>query len=295
MKGIPTLDVDWLRAFVSAADTRSFTAAGAALAATQSTISVRIRKLEERLNHRLMERNPRSVILTPAGAHFLDDARRVLQIHDDAALRAMGAHERRSFEIGVSDHAAGQLLPLILASLHREKPHTQMLVTVGTSGELFAAYERGRFDAVIGRCDDVGADGQIVLVDKLAWIASKTFSWNARDPLPFVSLAAPCSIRDIAMLVLGSHGIAWRSAFVGMGVAAIQAAVSAGLGIACLETRNIPAGCRQLGTRSGLPPLPRTQIVMRTRHRTPGEEVISATIVAALKKAASEGKGGAGT
>jgi DNA-binding transcriptional LysR family regulator len=54
MKGVPSLEIDWLRAFASVADTRSFTAAGAALAATQSTISVRIRKLEERLNLHLV-------------------------------------------------------------------------------------------------------------------------------------------------------------------------------------------------------------------------------------------------
>jgi DNA-binding transcriptional LysR family regulator len=287
MKAIPSLDVDWLRAFVSAADARSFTAAGAALGATQSTISVRIRKLEARLNLRLMERNARAVVLTPIGADFLDDARRVLQKHDEAAMRAMGRLEKRSFEIAVSDHAAGELLPAVLASLHREKPDTQLLVTVGTSRELFAAFESGHFDAVIGRHDDAGTNSQILLRDKLSWIAAKAFRWDPRDPLPFVSLAAPCGIREIALLALGANGIAWRSVFVGTGVAAIQAAVSAGLGIACLETRNIPPDCRQLGVRSGLPSLPRTQIVMRTRRRTPGEEAMAAALGAAVKKGAS--------
>jgi DNA-binding transcriptional LysR family regulator len=286
MKGVPSLDIDWLRAFVCVADTRSFTAAGAALAATQSTISVRIRKLEERLDQCLLMRNPRSVVLTPIGADFLDDARRILQMHDEATMRAMGMHEKRSFEIGVSDHAAGELLPFVLATFHREKPGTQLLATVGTSRELFAGFESGRFDVVIGRNDEVGAGGQIVFAEKLAWVSSKAFSWDARDPLPLVSLAAPCSIRDIALLALASNGIPWRSVFVGTGVAAVQAAVSASLGIACLETRNIPRGCRQLGVRSGLPSLPRTQIVMRTRHRAADAEVISTALAAAFKKAA---------
>jgi DNA-binding transcriptional LysR family regulator len=287
MKAIPSLDVDWLRAFVSVADARSFTAAGAALAAAQSTISVRIRKLETRLNQRLMERNARAVVLTPVGLDFLDDARRILQKHDEAAMRAMGRLEKRSFEIAVSDHAAGELLPAVLASLRREKPDVQLLVTVGTSRELFAAFAVGQFDAVIGRDDDTETNSQILLRDKLSWIAAKAFSWGRRDPLPFVSLAAPCGIREIALLALAANGIAWHSVFVGTGVAAIQAAVSAGLGIACLETRNMPADCRQLGVRSGLPPLPRTQVVMRTRRRTPGEEAMAAALGAAVKKAAS--------
>src|ERR1700738_1235452 len=128
----------------------------------------------------------------------------------------MGAHERRSFEIGVSDHAAGQLLPLILASLHRKKPHTQLLVTVGTSGELFAAYERGRFDAVIGRCDDVGADGQIVLVDKLAGLGRRHLVGthvirfpSSRWLPPAVFAILPCSCLALTGSPGGVCSLAW--------------------------------------------------------------------------------------
>jgi DNA-binding transcriptional LysR family regulator len=105
-----------------------------------------------------------------------------------------------------------------------------------------------------------------------------------------VSLAAPCGIREIVLRALAANGIAFHSVFVGTGVAAVQAAVSAGLGIACLETRNIPPGCRQLGARSGLPPLPHTQIVMRARDRAGGGKAVSAAIAAAFKRAASVGK-----
>ncbi|MBV8651792.1 MAG: LysR family transcriptional regulator [Alphaproteobacteria bacterium] len=285
MNGIPSLDVDWLRAFVSVAETRSFTAAGTALAAAQSTVSVRIRKLEERLRLRLMERNAREVALTPAGADFLDDARAILQKHDDAALRAMGARKMRSFELAVSDHAAGALLPLILATLRRERPETQLLVTVGISRELFRSFALGQFDAVIGREDELGADGRLILTDKLAWAAARDFRWTPGEALPLVALAAPCGVREIAVSALAASGIAWRSAFTGTGVAAIQAAASAGLGVTCLETRNIPADCRRLGARSGLPSLPETQIVMRTRHRSVGEDEMAATIAASVKAA----------
>jgi DNA-binding transcriptional LysR family regulator len=285
MKQAPSLDIDWLRAFVSVADTRSFTAAGAALAAAQSTISIRIRKLEQRLNQRLMERNPREVVLTSVGADFLDDARTILQKHDEAAMRAMGVQNRRSIEIAITDHAAGAFLPRILSSLHRQRSDRQLLVTVGASKELFNAFAAGQFDIVIGRDDQGGSDNRIILTDKLSWTASKAFAWDAREPVPFVSLAGPCGVRDIALLALSAKRIAWRSVFVGTGVAAVQAAVSAGLGIACLERRNIPPDCHMLGARSGLPPLPRTQIVMRTRRRTADEEGVAAAIAAAIKAA----------
>jgi len=95
------------------------------------------------------------------------------------------------------------------------------------------------------------------------------------------------------LLALSTKGIAWRSVFVGTGVAVIQAAVSAGLGIACLETKNIPPDYHILGVRLGLPSLPRTQIVMRTRRRTADEEGMAAAVAAAVEAAAHAGRAAA--
>ena len=58
------LDIELLRTFVALAETESFTQAGDALGATQSTVSVRLKKLEERLGRRLFERTPRAVART---------------------------------------------------------------------------------------------------------------------------------------------------------------------------------------------------------------------------------------
>ena len=38
----PTLELDWLRAFVTVADARNFTAAGEVVGAAQSAVSIRI-------------------------------------------------------------------------------------------------------------------------------------------------------------------------------------------------------------------------------------------------------------
>jgi DNA-binding transcriptional LysR family regulator len=285
MQRPPTLELSWLRTFVTAADARSFTAAGLALGATQSAISVRVRKLERRLGQRLLERNARSVILTPSGSAFLPDARRLLEMHDDAALRALGTSRGEVYDLGVSDHAAGQLLPQLLAPLRELADGRQLRVTVGISRELISSFERGRFDAVIGRTDDVGGDGQTLFEDRLTWMASDTFRWDHATPLPLVSLGPPCGIRDIVLSTLASHGIAWHATFIGTGVAAIQAAVAAGFGIACLEARNMPAGCRILNHKSRLPALPTTRTVIRFRRETDKNAATAREIEAVLKAA----------
>ncbi|MDQ0326453.1 DNA-binding transcriptional LysR family regulator [Rhodopseudomonas julia] len=278
----PSLDLDCVRAFAVVADAKSFTAAGKALGATQSTISMRIRKLEERLGKRLLERNPRSVALTRAGADFLEDARRVLEVHDEAAQRALGQSTKTSFVLAISDHAAGGLLPPILAAFRRDMPDIRLAVHVGSSNILFRAFEEGRFDAVIGRSGDLGSEGRHLMDDRLVWLAAADFVWAAPEPLPLLALASPCEIRDIAVSALASAGVPWRTAFLGTGVGAIQAAAEAGLGVACLEARNVPSHCRVLAAEDGLPALPPTRIVLRMRDESTQAKAIADALVAAF-------------
>jgi len=287
----PTLELDWLRAFVTVADARNFTAAGEAVGATQSAVSIRIRKLEERLGQRLMERNARNVSLTRFGTTFLPDARRLLQLHDDAAVRAIGAARSRSFELAVSDYTAGDLLPKILGPLRELPDGRRLSVEVGRSFDLADAFAAGRYDAVIGRADDFGGEGETLIEDRLAWMAARSFQWQPDQPLPLVLLSPPCAIRDAALTALARHDVSWREAFVGTGVAAIQAAVVAGFGIACLEARNLPPDCVTKGAwLKRLPALPSTRVVIRTREGTEADAAIVRMIAGALKQIGPRGR-----
>jgi DNA-binding transcriptional LysR family regulator len=63
---------------VLAADLQSFTRAAEALDSTQSAISFKLKKLEQRLGRRLLERTPRQVRLSAEGQQFLPAARGLL-------------------------------------------------------------------------------------------------------------------------------------------------------------------------------------------------------------------------
>ena len=105
----PTLDVDAVQAFVSIAEFRSFTKAADALGTTQGAISVRLKRLEDRLGHKLIERTPRHVRLSAQGAIFVNGAREFLAAHD-RALALLDA-ERRHFRLGIASHIAGPETP----------------------------------------------------------------------------------------------------------------------------------------------------------------------------------------
>ena len=67
-----------LRAFVAAADTRSFKLAGQQMAVSSSAIGKAIAKLEAQLATSLFHRTTRTISLTDAGSLFLLRARRML-------------------------------------------------------------------------------------------------------------------------------------------------------------------------------------------------------------------------
>src|SRR5437588_6199112 len=114
-----TLDLDTVQAFVLVADLASFTRAAEASGTTQSAVGLKLKKLEQRLGRRLVERTPRLVRLSAEGAAFLDRARDLLAAHE-RALRPEGTQQRLA--IGISEHAAGAELAVLIARLNAYDP-----------------------------------------------------------------------------------------------------------------------------------------------------------------------------
>jgi DNA-binding transcriptional LysR family regulator len=259
------LDLDQLRAFAVAAELRSFTAAGECLGATQSAVSLRIAKLEEQLGQRLLARTPRSVSLTPEGTRFLEHARAILSVHDAALAQLTGDGERSVLRLAVSDHAAGAHLAGALASLKASLRTVVPEVIVGLSSEMREAYDRGEVDAAIVRQDAGRRDGELLFADPLVWAAGKACGWAKGQPVPLVALRGACGVKAAATRALDEAKLSWRFTFLGGSVAALQAAVVAGLGIGVFGTRHVPPDCAVVDDSHGLPALPTSEVVLYTR------------------------------
>ncbi|MDF3300861.1 LysR family transcriptional regulator [Streptomyces tropicalis] len=81
-----SIELHHLRGFLALADEKHFTRAAKRMNVSQPTLSRNIRRLEELLGRRLLERTTRHVTLTPAG-ESLYDRLHVLLPQLEAALR----------------------------------------------------------------------------------------------------------------------------------------------------------------------------------------------------------------
>jgi DNA-binding transcriptional LysR family regulator len=258
-----TLDLDAVQTFALVATLANFTRVAEVTGTTQSAVSLKLKRLETFLGRRLVERTPRSVRLTIDGEAFLAHAKNLLAANERALAFTPSASYR--IRLGVSDHAAGQELPTLLARLHAADPALTLTVSIGLSNELLDAFDKGQFDGVIVRQERSRRGGEPLADDAFAWFASPSFRWRSGEPVRLANLAPPCGARALAIRALDSARIPWCETFIGGGVAAVTAAVNAGLAVAVLARRVAPAGCIDVSRTFKLPRLPRTRVMLYSR------------------------------
>jgi len=263
------LDLDAVQAFVLIADCGSFTRASELMDTSQAAISLKLKRLEKRLDCRLLERTPRHVRLSAQGSAFIAEARKLLAAHEQAMASVAGKAVRR-ITLGISDHVADSMLPTLLSQLAAHDPLRVVEVRVSDSRDLKALFERGALDAVIIRQEIGDEDGELLVEDLLGWFAAPSWRRCVTEPLRVAMLAEPCGIRAIAIRVLDAMNIPWTEVFVGGRVKTVGTAVSAGTAVAAMARRIAPADLVEVGQQFGLPLLPTSKIVLLTHLRDAG-------------------------
>lgn len=277
------LDLDAVEAFIRIVELGSFTLAADAMQTTQAAVSLKLKRLEDRLGCRLVERTPRYVELSAQGVVFLDHARELLDAHRRAL--AVFAGTRQRLTIGISDHVAGPELPAVIARMNAQDPQLVIEIRIGSSGDLLQSFDRRELDTVIVRLHAGRSDGELLAEEKFGWFAAPGWQHRVDEPLPMATLAEPCGVRVMAGQMLDAAGVPWTEIFVGGGVAAVAAAVMAGLGVAALAPRMLPFGAVDVGARLGLPDLPRLPVLLHTRVQDSRSRDALAALSAAFRSA----------
>ena len=143
------MEIRQLKAFLAIAEAKTFTAGAKVVNITQAAVSMQIRQLEDELGMSLFTRTPRRVILTEAGEHLQQRARRILREHDAAIaeIAELAGAEYGRLRIGsASAMFATAQLPTILERLKEKFPNAEITVSSGTSQTLVDKMLHGDID-----------------------------------------------------------------------------------------------------------------------------------------------------
>lgn len=254
-------DLDQLRTLVAVLDSGSLTAAAPKVFLSQSSVSEQMRKLEDRAGQPLLVRGKAGVAATPAGERLLTHARAILALSDEAYRDLRGVALRGELRLCITDYFRPGDVARMLRRLNEQYPQVRLHVTIMKSGAIEAAYERGEIDVGISMsiqergAPRARAQGELLRREPLLWMAAEGAGQPSGPPLPLLVLPETCALRQYVERLLSRRGVPYAVAHVASGVAGLQLAISAGLGVACLNESALAPGIARLHA-PGLPALP---------------------------------------
>lgn len=142
------IDLQLLRAFVAVAEERNFARGAKRLATSQSAVSVRIKRLEDILGARILERDRQGTNLTPIGEQLLDEAKHLLDQSDRLVdrIRAAASGQGEKIRIASTQRAMSAVTPKLISYLRSEFPKVDFTLLAHSSPEQLDALRAGKID-----------------------------------------------------------------------------------------------------------------------------------------------------
>ena len=267
MPQLLNLNPDLLRSFVTVVDCGGFSQAAEQLMRGQSAVSLQIKRLEDQIGVRLLERTPRSISLTPEGALFLEDARALLRHNDDIVARYLEPEVSGSVRLGAPEDFATSHLPTVLSRFSSRYPKVALEITCELTIDLVRRFKNGGLDMALIKQErgtgEMRRGSLRVWREPLVWVARSKETIQGDQSLPLAVSPDPCVYRRRAISALKKAHKSWRIAYTCGSLAGIHAAVRAGLGVAVLPKEMVPRDLTVLyDDTTGLPALEDTEIAL---------------------------------
>jgi len=149
------LEFDQLSFFLAVAQEGSFSRAAEKVGRSQPAISLALKRLEDELGERLLDRGSRRVVVTEAGRLLQNYAQRLLFLREEAQThhRELRGLLRGRLRIGANESTSLYLLPDLLVAFRQAHPHIKV--------EVF----RSNSEAIPGQVLEYGLDVGFISFD----------------------------------------------------------------------------------------------------------------------------------
>lgn len=261
--------LEHLRAFVLLAEGKGFQQAGLTLYRSQSAVTQSLKRLEEILGCKLLERRQGHIMgLTVDGERFLPAANEILARTSEAVSAMQQPEIAGRLLVGVPDDFKIVDLHGAISRCSELNRNLRLEVVSALSSQLLYQIDNSGLDLVILKClehfvpSDKRWRSHLLRREPLHWVASQRHVFESISEVPLVIFPDGCCYRSAALSALDQNGKRGYSAYVSASYENIRAAVSAGLGIGVLPASALANDHVILGEQEGFPELPKVELVM---------------------------------
>ena len=273
------LDVESLRVFRELVAQGGFTAASRTLGITQPAVSLKIRRLEDRLGMSLILRDGHSFTLTAHGRDLLAHAVEIVEAHDRAVDHMRRSELTGAVRLGCSRAVEAGDLSEVVSRFRRTHPDIDLAIRVGPSPTISEMLDNGEVDVVLVQLIETG---DAVRPTDLVWrrerldiVQGLAADFTDEDPVPLVTFGPRSPYYPYLTAAVEASGRSYRIALLWPSIRGVQDAIGAGLGVGILNTSHLTDRMRPC-PGIGAVKLPQVAFIMRSRAEADGNELIGA-------------------
>lgn len=276
------LDVESLRTLLAVLDHGGMTRAAEHLHMSQSAVSWKIKRLEERVGRSLLIRDGRTIRPTRDARALIADARTLVEVHDRAAARLSDTELTGTVKLGSNEEVDPARMASLLGRFKRIHPGATIEFVIDHTEHLVVDLDRGAIDVAIIQVDDdrLRSSDTILWSDELRWVTSSETPAELTGPVSLITFGEHCFYRALSEPTLEAAGIEHTVTYSASSISGVRAALIAGLGVGVLGSRYIDADIVAWRPGNDLPRLPVVHQIVRT---VPGDTPdVAAALVDAI-------------
>jgi DNA-binding transcriptional LysR family regulator len=218
------LDLDLIRTFLTVVAEGGLKPAASQLNKTPSAISMQIKRLEEQLGQRVLERNNKGINLTNSGRILKERGELLIRMNNELLADMRETEWSGPITIGAPSDYAPTLLQKLLPMLRIEFPRLEPNVVLEPSRILRKRVQAGEIAAAIVAKEPQTSEGNLLWSETINWYGPV---YPKNEPTRVAILSTDCILRDAAYAMLQKNNLNYKIVLESSAVSSLRDAVKA--------------------------------------------------------------------
>lgn len=264
------LDIESLRTFTAVVELNGMTRAAESLHTSQSAVSWKIKRLEEKIGRNLLIREGHSLRPSRDGRELLKYAQTIVATHDEAVTRLRSSELSGTVRVGTPEEISTARMCAVLSRFNRVHPLTTIEFFVDRSFRLSSMLSVSELDVAVLQIleKDCQPQDKTLWQDPLIWVCAPDCRYET-GPVPLITFGEGGFYRPLARQALTDASIPFTVAFSGPSAASVIGAAEAGLGVAVIGESSIKGDLIRWPRAESIPSLSYSTYVARAAAGEP--------------------------